>query len=43
MQSESNIEYDINKLNNNSSLKNISREQKKINGERLMCIKAVLQ
>ena len=31
MQSESNIEYAINKLNNNSSLKNISREQKKIN------------
>ena len=31
MQSESSIEYDINKLNNNSSLKNISREQKKIN------------
>lgn len=31
MQSESNIEYDINKLNNNSSLKNISREQKVIN------------
>ena len=31
MQSESNIEYDINKLNNNNSLKNISREQKKIN------------
>lgn len=31
MQSESNIEYAINKLNNNSSLKNISREQKNIN------------
>ena len=30
MQTESKIEYDINKLNNNSSLKNISREQKKI-------------
>lgn len=32
MQTESNIEYDINKLNNNSSLKNISREKKEING-----------
>lgn len=32
MQTESYIEYDINKLNNNSSLKNISREQKEING-----------
>lgn len=32
MQTESNIEYDINKLNNNGSLKNISREKKQING-----------
>lgn len=31
MQTESNIEYDIKKLNNNSSLKNITREQKEIN------------
>ena len=31
MQSESSIEYDINKLNNNSSLKNITREEKTIN------------
>ena len=32
MQSASALENDINKLNNNSSLKNISREQKTING-----------
>ena len=32
MQTSSNIEYDINKLNNNSSLKNIVRAQKTING-----------
>lgn len=32
MQTESSIENDINKLNTNSSLKNISREQKTING-----------
>ena len=31
METESNIEYDINKLNNNSSLKNITREKKTIN------------
>ena len=32
MQSKSYLEYDINKLNNNSSLKNITREKKEING-----------
>lgn len=32
MQTESNIESDINKLNNNISLKNITRDKKNING-----------